>query len=173
MQYELECELSNLLSKPEFDPYHQVFDRWDMPYRIRVALLSAIYPIEKFLDANRQVIRERKQATTESKHESTVRNRSLKAFQLSVGMGRVLYESGQKTTWKMGGPSYVRVAIWQFIKCKVVINTRRVAGEKLEGLRSLYASLPDALNGDQRVMKVSSRFIRQLFRDLVNEVVTK
>lgn len=205
-EFQIEAQLQTILDKPELQPYIEVFESWHVPPVFQCVFLCGCFPINKYLDDQGKPIRE----WVEGQNGRSRRHRSLKAFQLSMGMGRIISESG-KTKGKqvMGGPKYLRVALWQFVATlvvrrrgkqeeflKLVQNLHKVypcekpweskeicqaiadlkkTTPKLAGLMVYYEVAPNCLNVklDQRISKVESRFVRGLFKDLIDKAMRK
>lgn len=140
MEYRLEKKVDEELATPEYAPYHEVFDRFEIPPRIRAALLSRIYPFDDFL-RNGKPFKEYVNGDLSRRASGmTKRDRSEGEFKRSLGMGKELKQSGDKTTWKACGSSYARTAIWQFIKVKIVIG-RSQGGNFADKIQPLVKSL--------------------------------
>lgn len=56
---QIEQSLTSEMEKPQYQPYLAVFGHYAIQGRIAAALLSQIYPIERFLDEERRPIVER------------------------------------------------------------------------------------------------------------------
>ncbi|HEY9664709.1 MAG TPA: transposase [Allocoleopsis sp.] len=181
-ELELESLIDVELSKPEFAPYLDVFDRYMIGNRTGAALLSTIYPIQQFLDEGK--VRIDHCETGSGKRAG--RNRSLAAFKLACGLGRVWIQSGSYEGWVAGGRADVRMALWRWASMAVVQNyalMKRRDKEippKLQELRDYYdrgalveeggeeTTLAPG-KGNQRLMRVVRRMLTSLFRDLVRE----
>jgi hypothetical protein len=184
---EIEQELAEELSKPEFEPYLRVLERYDLRNRTAAALLSAIYPIDQFLEDGR-VITEH----VDTEKGRARRNRSLAAFKLACGVGMVWVQSGDYEGWKAGGSASVRSALWRwavvtvrvrYVRSKsrgIVINpeieqlrayyekgSTQTIGSKRDGFDELHF---DPGKGNQRIMRVIRRLLDRLFKDLVREL---
>lgn len=158
-EYAIELELEACLKGKEFTLYLEVFERYGISQRTAAALLSRIYPFEKFLDPQgRQII----------EHiDNSKRNRSQAAFKLNIGLGMVQHQSGNSLIWKAGGAKYCRTALWRW--CKVtLLMSGRVDTPELEALNRYYQQC--TAKGNQRVMKTVSKMVRMLYRDLYNTV---
>lgn len=181
-EFELEAAIDIELSKPEFAPYLRVFEKYQIGKRTGAALLSAIYPIEQFLDDGRQRI---DHAETNSGKRAG-RNRSLSAFKLACGMGRVWVQSGDYEGWVPGGRADVRMALWRWSLTTIVkrypLSVKRgaVIPEKVQELRDYFdrgatveregtTEVIAPGKGNQRLMRVARRMLTSLFRDLVKE----
>jgi hypothetical protein len=99
-----ETELRSRLTKPEFIPYRKVFAQLSLGLRNEALLLSQVYPFDKFLLNGQPWIEweENRQGKLQKRH------RSLRGFQLYLGLGYVKKQSGDKETIKLGGPDVVR-----------------------------------------------------------------
>ncbi len=163
-QYELESQIDALLQCSEFEVYQQVFDRYGFGPLTRAALLSRIFPIERFLDENRRPIKEYVY-TDKARSKRYV---SLGGFKLSLGMGTVFKQSGDSSEEKPGGASYARTALFQHCKTRIVMQpptnlaeTRRVEHRKY------YEDISPNRPHHQALMKLSARICKDLFKDLV------
>lgn len=116
----IEKEISALLQQEVYRPYIRALTRLEFGPRLQAIALSHIYPIEKFLRPDGRVRNDH--VRTQSGKRSR-RNRSLAAFKMSLGMGMTLYQSGDKTGWRPGGPKYVRSELWRWAKTAVVMRS--------------------------------------------------
>lgn len=157
-EYGVELELDRCLQGSQFEPYLKVFKEYDIANRTTAALLSRIYPLDKFMnDEGRQII--------ERLENNSKRNRSLAAFKLSLGMGMIQHQSGDSLVWKPGGARYCRTALWRWCRTTLLMRKENYT-EQLEQLQSYYQQCP--AKGNQRVMKTVSKMVRMLYRDLYN-----
>ncbi|MEB3209817.1 MAG: hypothetical protein VKL39_00615 [Leptolyngbyaceae bacterium] len=122
MELGLEEQLEDELKTECYQPYIRVFNRFKMPKKIQAAILSRIYPIEDYLDED---AKPRIEYVISKTGKRSKRDRSEAAFKLSLGMGKILHQSGNKTSWKAGGAQYARTALWQYIKTIIVIQRRK------------------------------------------------
>jgi hypothetical protein len=138
----LENQIDGLFSKiPSW--YHTVFDLWAIAPRTRSALLAEIYPFDKFLGTDGYPIRDRVAANNKSGR--SYRDRSLKKFQLQLGLGQVISQSGTSKGKKvMGGSQQARRAIYLWVKSSVFIGRDRgyPAGSFVELAKSLAGDRP-------------------------------
>jgi len=162
-QYEIEEQIAALLRCSEFEPYCEVFDLYDFGPTTRAAILSRIYPIERFLDDdNRPIVRHIYTDKGRSK-----RRVSLGGFKLSLGMGTVFKQSGNSSEEKPGGAAYARAALFNHCKVKIVLKppsdlsaTRRVEH------RQYYEQIAPGMPHNRAVMKLSAKITKDLFQDL-------
>jgi hypothetical protein len=135
IEYALELELNQELSKPDYDPYRRVFKQFQIPPRIEAAILSRIYPFEDFLRDGKPFKEYVRGGDSHRRSGMTKRDRTEGEFKLSLGMGKILHQSGGTTEWKAGGAKYARTALWLYVKVMIVIrrskgiNFQEVSGE--------------------------------------------
>ena len=187
----LDARLKDLLAAPEFEPYNQIFDKFEFGLRVRARLLSRIYPFESFLLPNGRVwieheYREIKKAEREYKDGQTLvkttpgdvkrtkKNRSRDSFKMRVGMGTVLEASGDSWVEKPGGSSICRQSLWQHVLTRVEtgkIEMNPVNSElidycfKLKSQRD--ANGKPLLHGKHIQGKLMAKIANMLFKELV------
>lgn len=111
----LENDLSELLLDPAFDRYRPILEKFGFGLKMQGTILTNIYPVEKFLRDGRPYI-ERWQDDVK-RHK---RNRSLSGFQISLGMGKRLIESGGSKSLRYAGSSFARTKLYCWIMRYVV-----------------------------------------------------
>jgi uncharacterized protein involved in tolerance to divalent cations len=99
----LKAELVAVLLNPAFDNYRDVFEAFGFGCMMQACVLSQVYPFEKFLIAGKPHID--RYEDDQGKHK---KNKSLAGFQLSLGMGKRLFESGGSSSLVYAGSSYAR-----------------------------------------------------------------
>lgn len=158
-EYAIELDLDECLKAEDFAPYIQVFSQYGITNRTAAALLSRIYPLNKFLGVDgRQII---------DHVDDSKRNRSLGAFKLSLGMGMVQHQSGNSLSWKPGGAKYCRTALWRWCRTTLLMRSQTDTPQ-LKLLWEYYQECP--AKGNQRVMKTVSKMVRMLYRDLYQAI---
>lgn len=157
----IESEIELILQDGSFVPYLEAMEPFHFGRRTSVALLGAIYPIEKFKE----------------------HHNPLGAFKLCCGMAQVWHESGDFKGWIPGGSVDVRRALWLWsysiipqVKGK---NRGYVTSPELEALRDYYYNGSDQIikqgkelllkhfdsgKGSQRLMRTARRAITMLYR---------
>ncbi len=111
----LKSDLCDRLLDPAFDRYRETLDMFGFGYVMQATILSNIYPFEKFL-LDRQPHIDRYE-DDRGKHK---KNMSLAGFQLSLGMGKRLIESGGSTTLVYSGSSFARKMLYCWITTNVL-----------------------------------------------------
>ncbi|WP_416674713.1 IS110 family transposase [Egbenema bharatensis] len=182
-EYLIEQSIASETQKAKYAPYLNAFSRLGIGNRTAAALM-VIYPFERFLDKDGAVIKQKKRRNRDGRTVKTNRNRSLARFKLSMGMGRVLYKSGDgQLKWKPGGPSHVRVALWRWCE----MNIKRNPNLDNPHIKELYDYYKNGVEreiwkdgqlqqthfnpgkGNQRIMRVARRLVEKLFWLLVEE----
>ena len=161
MEYALEMQIEAEINKPEFERYHVIFDLFEIPPRIRTALLSRIYPFEDFLRDGRPFKEYVRGEYSKRPSGKTKRDRSEGEFKLCLGMGKERRQSGNTETWKAGGAKYARTAIWQYVKLFVVIrgatksSSKAALGKQIQDLITEYEATDSPWLNDKLVEAVA------------------
>jgi uncharacterized protein involved in tolerance to divalent cations len=109
----LQAQLRDSLLDPVFDGYRQILKKFGFGDEMQATILSQIYPFEKFLVDGKKHIDRYEDDRGEKK-----RNASLSGFQISLGMGKRLIESGNSTVLIYAGSSFARMMLY----CWIVTN---------------------------------------------------
>lgn len=173
-EYEVERLIEAELQQAHYRPYLKIFEDYGIAQRTAAALLSEIYPFQRFLKDGHQVS---EYYPTEKGRAR--RNRSLGAFKLSCGLGMTYYQSGDAHGWKPGGNNDVRMALWLWCKMAVVIKPRanlpkvaRLIEYYQNGSRQIVDGEEKHFNPgirNQRIMRVVRRMLESLYKDLLKE----
>lgn len=163
-----EKELRSLLGKPEFLPYLKVFAQFGFGLRNQALLLSQCYPFDKFLLNGKPWVE------WEENHKGKLqkRHRSMRSFQLYLGLGYVKKQSGDKESIKLGGSDVVRSALYMWALDRVFPKRRKrlvtppiqVLSQKLDVLNQ--SQIP----GKNKVIRILFRATRILFQELCQEL---
>jgi uncharacterized protein involved in tolerance to divalent cations len=111
----LKSDLCDLLLDPTFDKYREPLERFGFGYVMQATILTNIYPIEKFLVSGKPHID--RYEDDRGKHK---KNMSLSGFQISLGMGKRLIESGGSSTLEYSGSSFARKMLYCWITTNVL-----------------------------------------------------
>jgi hypothetical protein len=157
-QIRIEAEAEAILADADVQRYLEVMEQFKFGRRTAIALLSAIYPIERFKG----------------------HHNPLGAFKLCCGMAQIWHESGDYTGWIPGGSKEIRTALWNWSLATIPVNAKR-QGEttaEIEMLRDYYNNgtviateegeleTLDPGIGNQRLMRVCRRALTMLYRQL-------
>ncbi len=114
-EVKLKADLNQSLLDPCFDKYRPTFELFGFGSIMQSTVLSTVYPIEKFLvDGKPHIDR---YEDDRGKHK---KNTSLAGFQLSLGMGKRLIESGGSTALIYSGSSFARRTLYAWIMPNVL-----------------------------------------------------
>jgi hypothetical protein len=111
----LMSQLEQSILDPVFDWYRPVLEEFGFGTKMQATILSQIYPFEKFLLAGKPHID--RYEDDRGKHK---KNMSLSGFQISLGMGKRLIESGGSTKLIYSGSSFARKKLYVWITTNVL-----------------------------------------------------
>jgi hypothetical protein len=162
----IETWLDRAIAHSDFIPYLRAFEKFGFGPRLSTLLLIRIYPFEKFLVGGVPWIE--KEINVEGKPQT--RYRSLRSFQLYLGIGYRWTQSGDKTIRTLGGSSVCRahLYIWCFDRIAPEGNRRlqtpigRVLGEKYDKLRRGDVKIA----GKDAIVRVLYKATKLLFDEL-------
>ncbi len=173
-----ERELISLMSAPEFEQYLRVFKRFGFGVRNQALLLAQIYPFDRFLlDGKPWVdLEEGKDKDGNSKIQK--RHRSLRSFQLFLGLGYVEKQSGDKSTKALGGSEITRASLYIWAVAQVLPDRRdncwlnqRLNQPDKDNQSWLLKDLKESkINGKQKVIRILFKVSRILFYELWKEL---
>jgi uncharacterized protein involved in tolerance to divalent cations len=112
----LKSALSQSLLDPAFDRYRPTLELFGFSEIMQATILTNICPFEKFLLAGQPHID--RYEDDRGKHK---KNMSLSGFQISLGMGKRLIESGNSTALVYSGSSFARKMLY----CWTITNVLR------------------------------------------------
>jgi hypothetical protein len=167
----IEFELSKLVAEPQFLPYRKVFARFGFGRRVEALLLSQIFPIENYLDANgKPEVRIR---TGRKSGKATKRHLSLRRFCKALGYAPSQESSGDLQKSKVvGGSDLCRKALWQWIFTRIEPQRCRLANDIGDRLGEIMDA--EKLSGRPvRLVRsrVAAKAVKLLFKELVRELV--
>ncbi|MFB2770350.1 transposase [Pelatocladus sp. BLCC-F211] len=166
----IERELRELLADSRFQVYHQVFKYFGFGTRLSAVLLSQIYPIENYLDADGRP--EVKICKGRVSKKPTKRHLSERRFQKALGYAPSLNSSGDNHRIKIvGGSDLCRIALWQWVFTRIEPKHSRlkneigqILGEKLDSEKA--AGRPVRLVRS----RIAAKAARLLFKELVKAI---
>jgi hypothetical protein len=142
-EIQLHHQLEKLLAHPDLEKYLTVLDRIGFGNILKAAIISNIYPFDKFLTDGKKVIER-----WEDDRGFHKRDRSRAAFQISIGMGKRLIESGGTTKWRYAGSGLARTLLHQWTVTHVLCKHDTAAWIVTELDRK--AALPAQINNKQK-----------------------
>jgi hypothetical protein len=151
----LESKLNSLLAHSDLTPYIKVCDRLGFGQQLKAAIVSNIYPFDKFLLDGRVHIERWETDVKEHK-----RNRSRAAMQISLGMGKRLIESGSSTRWRYAGSGMCRSMLYCWMMTNVLTDWNNPDNWLVSEL-DRKASLDAQPNNNQQRPKLVSQMYRE------------
>ncbi len=113
----IENSLNLLLADRDLIPYVTVCERMGFGMQLKAAIVSNIYPFDKFLLDGRKHIER-----WDTDLKSHKRDRSRAAMQISLGMGKRLIESGGSTRWEYAGSGMCRSLLYCWMISNVLTD---------------------------------------------------
>ena len=167
-QQVLEREMRELMKDSRFNLYRRVFAQFGFGERVEALILSQIYPLENYLDANGQP--EIKIRKGKNSGRNTKRHLSRRRLQKALGVAPTREDSGDKKASKKAGSSLCRMALWQWLFTRIEPRKRRLN-------TPIGKRLGELLDEDKRHKpvklarsRVCSKAVDLLFRELVKEL---
>lgn len=170
-EIQIERELKDLLTNSMFEPYRRVFKEFGFGQRVEALLLSQIYPLGNFLNADGQPeVKIRKGRVSGN---PTKRYLSRRRFEKALGVAPTQESSGDVKRRKVvGGSDLCRRALWQWVFTRIepaktrsfspigehlgkVLDEEKASGRPIKLVRS----------------RVCSKAARLLFDALVKQVI--
>ncbi|WP_414572705.1 IS110 family transposase [Nostoc sp. CCY 9925] len=169
-EHAIEQELRQLLADSRFEPYCQVFKKFGFGDRLSSVLISQIYPIEGFLDADGKPEVRIRQGRNSKK--PTKRHLSLRRFQKALGAAPSLVASGDsKKTKVIGGSDLCRKALWQWVYTRIEPRRSRLKNDIGQHLGSQMDAEKAAGRPAKLVRnRIAAKAARLLFRELVKNL---
>jgi transposase len=165
----IERELLSVIEDAQFLPYRKVMAAYGFGLRTQAILISQIYPLENFLDANKQPIVEITRGKV-AKHP-THKHKSLRRFTKMLGCAPVREQSGSTLNrTKKSGSELCRSALWLWLFTRIESKKTRLTNIKGQAIGRMFddykAAKPTKLARSTTIAKVA----KMLFYDLVAEL---
>lgn len=164
----LELEMRNLMQDSRFTQYRKVFAQFGFGQRVEALLLSQIYPLTNYLDANGQpevIIRKGKVSGS-----GTTRYLSRRRFQKALGAAPTREDSGDMKKNKKAGSSLCRMALWQWLFTRIEPARNRPKTSIGKYLGELLDSEKKHRPVKLARSRVCSKAAELLFKELVKEL---
>ena len=169
-EIEIEGQLLELTLHQQFDSYRTVFACFGFGQRIEGMILSQIYPLENYLtpEGKPHVIYRKGR----NSGKTTKRHLSRRRFEKALGIAPTEDSSGDKKTKAVvGGSDLCRMALWQWVFCRLEIRRNRPKTEVGQKLGKILDQ-EKATGKPVRLvrMRVAAYAVRLLFKELVKEM---
>jgi hypothetical protein len=167
----IEQRLAIALLKPEFISYLKVFEKFGFGQRLSVLMLMQIYPFEKFLVNGKPLV----EREIGFKGKKQLRYRSLRSFQLYLGLGYKWKQSGDKIVRFLAGSSICRAHLFMWCFDRIApLPPRRLPTQIGEILGTKYDKLRRGevkLAWKDAQIRVLYRATTLLFYELCNHLL--
>jgi hypothetical protein len=167
----IENWLDKAIASLEFAPYLKVFEQFGFGSRLSVLLLIQIYPFDKFLIDDRPWIEEE----ISSSGKIQLRHRSLRSFQLYLGLGYKWIQSGDKIVRTLGGSTVCRSHLYMWCLDRIAPESRRrlqtSIGQNLGKKYDLLRRGEVKIAGKDAIIRVLYKATRLLFEELCKELI--
>lgn len=164
----LSLEMRHLMKDIRFHKYRKVFALFGFGERVEALILSQIYPLENYLNAEGQPeIQTRK---GKESGRNTKRHLSRRRFQKALGVAPTREDSGDKRSTKKAGSSLCRMALWQWVFTRIEPKRNRKASELGKFLGEMLDNEKQHRPVKLARSRVASKAADLLFRELVKEL---
>ena len=171
-----ERDLALLMQSDEFVPYLKVFKQFGFGLRNQALLLCQCYPFDRFLLDGKPWVDYEEGINKQGIPTSQKRHRSLRSFQLFLGLGYTEKQSGDKRVKALGGSEVTRASLYAWTLTSVLparrdtywlnkkLNEVRGDGWTLKGLKE------SKISGKQKIIRILFKVVRMLFYELLTEL---
>lgn len=180
---ETETELTKLLNLPEFEKYLAVFKKFGFGVRLSALLMFQCYPFDRFLLDGKIWVDYEIGKSKEGIPKEQKRHKSLRSFQLYLGMGYTKQQSGDGLKLKLGGSDICRSHLYAWCNA-VVIPRRRDVSWLNQELNKTPANIPENSKHStlakireseqplrQRINRINFKITRMLFYELAKSLI--
>lgn len=173
-----EAELDKLLALPEFANYLKVFKQFGFGTRTASLLMFQCYPLDKFLLDGEVWVINKKGKSKEGIPKLQKRHKSLRSFQLFLGLGYTKQQSGEGLKMKLGGSDICRSHLYAWTHATVIParNDNKWLNKKLNETNAdkehctLQAIKDSKQKYKQKINRINFKITRLLFYELVKSV---
>jgi hypothetical protein len=170
-----ERDLALLMQSEEFEPYMKVLKRFGFGLRNQALLLCQCYPFDRFLLDGKPWVDYEEGNSKDGVPKSQKRHRSLRSFQLFLGLGYTEKQSGDKRVKALGGSEVTRASLYAWCLTSVLPDRRSSSwlGKKLAEANgdgwALKALKESKISGKQKIIRILFKVTRMLFYELYKE----
>jgi transposase len=165
----IEYELRSILDDSQFEPYRQVMKKYGMGEKVQAMLISQIYPIENFLDEDKQPIVIVSKGKISGK--PTAKHISLRKVSKMLGIAPTREQSGKSaTTTNKSGSELCRTATWQWLFTRMEVGKSRLKNQTGIEIYAMFLDYKTHKPIKLARAKTIGKVVRMMFYDLVNEI---
>jgi hypothetical protein len=161
--------LRSILDDSQFAPYRQVLTKWGMGERLQAMFISQIYPLENFLNQDKQPI----VLTTKGKisGKPTAKHISLRKVSKMLGVAPTREQSGKSATaTNKSGSELCRTALWLWLFTRCEGGRARLKNDKGEWLYEIFAEYKLHKPIKLARSKTIGKAVKKIFYELVDAI---
>jgi transposase len=165
----VEFEMRSILDDSQFDLYRSALKKYGLGEKAEAMIISQIYPIENFLDENKQPI---VLVTTGKKSgKPTAKHISLRKVSKMLGVAPTREQSGKSATvTKKSGSELCRTVFWLWIFRRFEVGKLRLQNEKGQALLKIFLDYKEHKPIKLARSKTIGKAVKMIFYDLVDEI---
>jgi transposase len=162
-------ELRSILDDSQFEPYRQVMKKYGMGEKVQAMLISQIYPIENFLDEDKQPIVIVSKGKISGK--PTAKHISLRKVSKMLGIAPTREQSGKSaTTTNKSGSELCRTATWQWLFTRMEVERSRLKTQTGIEIYAIFLDYKTHKPIKLARAKTIGKVVVRMFYDLVREI---
>ncbi|MGL5804848.1 MAG: hypothetical protein ACRC11_05315 [Xenococcaceae cyanobacterium] len=154
-----------------FAPYLKVFEKFGFGQRLSILMLIQIYPLEKFLVDGKPWV----ETEIGYNGKPQLRYRSLRGFQLYLGLGYKWVQSGEKVVRVLGGSTVCRSHLYMWAFDRIAPQEKRRLQTAIgQNLGAKYDKLRRGevkIAGKDAIVRILYKATRLLFEELCKELL--
>ncbi|WP_144052568.1 hypothetical protein [Pseudanabaena biceps] len=153
----------------------RVLKRFGFGLRNQALLLCQCYPFDRFLLDGKPWVDYEDGINKQGIPTSQKRHRSLRSFQLFLGLGYTEKQSGDKRIKALGGSEVTRASLYAWVLTSVLPARRQTSwlGNKLAEVHNdgwtLKGLKESKISGKQKIIRILFKVTRMLFYELYKE----
>ena len=161
----LDKELRDCLYDVRFNEYRRVMSEFGFGDRIQALLISQIYPLQNYLiDGQPEVVWTRSKLHPEKK---TKKRLSERRFVKALGLAPTRENSGDRSQTQKAGSQLCRIALWQWLFCRIEVARNRPKTEQGERISKYF----DILKSNKPIKLARSKTLAYAARELFYKLV--
>jgi transposase len=165
----VEFEMRSILDDSQFDRYRSALKKYGLGEKAEAMIISQIYPIENFLDENKQPIV--MVTTGKQSGKPTAKHISLRKVSKMLGVAPTREQSGKSATvTKKSGSELCRTVFWLWIFRRFEVGKLRLQNEKGQALLKIFMEYKETKPIKLARSKTIGKAVRMMFYDLVDEI---
>lgn len=168
-QQRVENELRAILDSDQFLPYRKVMKKYGVGERVQALLISQIYPLENFLDENRQPIVIT--STGKRSGKPTAKHISMRKIYKMLGIAPTREQSGKSpTATKKAGSQLCRTGLWQWLFTRIECGKSRLKSPLGNEIYAIFHEYKTHKHIKLARAKTIAKVVTMMFYDLVDAI---